>query len=271
MSRTIAARRSPVTQAAAVAAAVVIVDLVTKVAAVALLGGRHVPLPGGAALTVVYNDSFARGMALGPLTLPATLALTGLVLAMAWRVCAPLARLDAIAPTALGLLAGAAIGNAADFVRTGLGAVDFLAVPTADGAIVFNLADVAAYLGVVLLARTALVLARAAAHERRTRTSIVRPIQTARGAHAASTVTAARTARRAPREVPVAVPLFVEGGGAPAAPLRQPLAHRGDHPLGEEVHLVERRVDVGRHAQPAELRVHDRRRDDAVTLPEPAL
>jgi lipoprotein signal peptidase len=198
---------SPLAHCAAVAAGVVAIDLVTKLAAVALLDGRDVPLAGGTWLTTYYNDTFARGLALGPLTTPATLALALLVLALVWRVCAPLARHDAMAPVALGLLAGATVGNAADFLRTGVGAVDFLAVPTAEGAIVFNLADVAAYLGVALLVRTAIVLTGAAVAARR-----------APAPRGERTVGAEpRAPRHATRELPVALPLFVEQGGAALA------------------------------------------------------
>lgn len=242
---------APLARCAAVAAGVVVVDLASKVAAVALLDGRVVPLAGGVTLTTVYNDTFARGMALGPLTTPATLALTLFVLALAWRVCAALARHDAMAPTALGLMAGAAIGNAADFVRTGIGAVDFIAVPTAEGAIVFNLADVAAYLGVVLLVRTLVVLARAVVRERRV------PVAT----HAQLHAEAPRTVRRVVQEVAVAVPLFVEQDGIAPQP-------RAAADVRRDVRLTDvatRRVELPARGAPpeshdtAELRVEQHR------------
>jgi lipoprotein signal peptidase len=220
---------TPLARCATVAAGVLAIDLVSKLAAVTLLAGRDVPLAGGAWLTTYYNDTFARGLVLGQWTTAATLALAVLVLALTWRACAPLARHDLLAPVALGLLAGATVGNALDFVRTGRGAVDFLAVPTAEGAIIFNLADVAAYVGVVLLARTAVVLARAVVAERRA------PARTL--VH----VTPAAT-RQAAREVAVRVPLYVERGVAVAT---------AGTPRTEATERVERAADRRRRREPA--------------------
>lgn len=155
----------PVGRCATVGTLVLAVDIGSKVVATSLLGDGVVPLAGGTFLGVVHNSAFARGAMLGSLTMPATLLLAAIVLYMIARVCAPLAAVDAAAPRALGLVAGAAAANALDFVRTGRGVVDFLGFPTAQGAIVFNVADVAAYAGVALLARTAWRLARAAWQE----------------------------------------------------------------------------------------------------------
>lgn len=159
-------RRTPVARAAAIGAAVVVVDLTTKMIAVALLGTRTIPLPGGAFFEVVYNDAFARGISLGAWSMPATVLLAVALIWLLVRVCAELADIDGGAPIALGLIGGATAANAADFARSGRGVVDFLGVAGTEGGIVFNLADVAAYVGVALLARTGLRLASAVAAER---------------------------------------------------------------------------------------------------------
>jgi len=179
----------------AVAAATLAVDATTKLAAVTLLDGGTVPIGRVLRLTTVYNDTFARGMDVaGWAGLGAALLAVG-VMALVWRACAPLARIDRSAPAALGLVVGAAFGNALDFAHTGRGAVDFLSLPTTEGAIVFNVADVAAYVGLALLGRTALLLVGAIRRERA----------------AATRAVAARPRRLdVPVEISVAVPLFVE-------------------------------------------------------------
>lgn len=194
----------PLGRCATLALAVLAVDIGSKVVATAALGSARLPLGGGTFLGVVYNDSFARGAALGPLTLPATLILAALVLYTIGRICAPLAAVDPAAPRALGLVAGAAAANALDFVRTGQGVVDFIGVPTAQGAIVFNLADVAAYAGVALLARTTWRLALAVRREREVAPRYPR-------LHAAAELAwAARKQPRASLELVRPVPIFVE-------------------------------------------------------------
>jgi len=76
-------------------------------------------------------------------------------------VARDLSRVDTRAPAALGLVAGGAIGNLVSLLLSPAGVVDFIAIQRADGAgIVLNVADVAAYAGVVMLMRTtALVIA----------------------------------------------------------------------------------------------------------------
>ncbi len=142
------------TRCVLVASAVALVDQASKLTAAMRLDAADVQLTGGTFLTLVHNDSFARGMALGGATLPATLLLAVTMLLLVSAACAPLARVDRMAPLGLGLVAGATIGNAMDFLHTGRGAVDFIGVSTTHGALVFNLADVAAYAGVALLARS---------------------------------------------------------------------------------------------------------------------
>ncbi|MHB1224221.1 MAG: signal peptidase II [Gemmatimonadaceae bacterium] len=188
-------------------------DIASKIVATSLLGDRVVPLVSGTFLGVVYNDAFARGAMLGPLTVPATLLLAAAMLYLIARVCAPLSVVDAAAPRALGLVAGAAAANALDLVRTGRGVVDFLGLPTAEGAIIFNLADVAAYAGVVLLARTAWRVARAALQERMIAERMIaeRAPRYPRLRAAAELAWAQRQAPRRNLELVRPVPIFVEG------------------------------------------------------------
>ncbi|HEY0970917.1 MAG TPA: signal peptidase II [Gemmatimonadales bacterium] len=186
------------TRCVLVAVAVVLIDQASKVAAAARLDAADLPLAGDAFLTFVHNDAFARGMSLGGATLPATLLLAVTVLLLVAGACAPLARVDRTAPLGLGLVAGATIGNAMDFLRTGRGAVDFIGVSTADGALVFNLADVAAYTGVALLAHGSW--------------SIARHLRAGRAAHIGDAV---REPSPASVEVVRPLPLFVEPDAVP--------------------------------------------------------
>lgn len=198
------AARPPLARAARLAAIVVAVDAATKALAATHLAARDVAVAGPLSLSLTYNDTFGRGVDLGTLTAPATFALTLAFVALAAVVCTALARVDDRAPRALGLVAGAALANAADFAYTGRGAVDFLAVATRDGAVVFNLADVAAYAGVLLLLGTTASLVRAIAAERRAeRTAHLRRV-----AAAERVASAAARARRS--EIVRPVPLFAE-------------------------------------------------------------
>lgn len=236
-------RRATLRYALGVAGLTVAVDAATKLLAVALLdGGPAVAVVGSLHLVTVYNDTFARGMDIGSWAgFGAALLAVGVML-LGWRVCAPLARIDARAPLALGLVAGAALGNAIDFTHTGRGAIDFLAVSTDGGTVVFNLADVAAYLGVALLARTAVRLARAIRRER-----LAEREPTAAVALAAE-ARALRAARlEVPVEMSVAVPLFVD------ADVRAPRAAHAAR-LGDAVADGLDDVEV-RYASPR--RMHD--------------
>lgn len=205
----------PLGRCATVALAVFVIDIGTKMVATALLGDRVIHTGGATFLGVVHNDAFARGgLAMGSLTAPATLLLAAILLFVIGRVCRPLAAVDRGAPWGLGLVAGAAAANALDFVRTGRGVVDFLGVRTAHGSIVFNLADVAAYMGVVILARTAWLVARAVLEEQRLRDSQPRYARL----HAAAEAAWARR-HEGPRrpELTRAVPVFVEAAPTAAA------------------------------------------------------
>jgi lipoprotein signal peptidase len=104
---------------------------------------------------VVHNDKGAFGLTVGNYTFEVSLALTLAALLLIIPVARDLSRVDDRAPTALGLVAGGAIGNLVSLLVTPAGVVDFIAIQRADGAgIVLNIADVAAYAGVAMLMRT---------------------------------------------------------------------------------------------------------------------
>ena len=151
------ARRSPLIPLARVATLVAIGDLVTKQLAVLWIGTLE-PRGTSAAIRfgVVHNDKGAFGLSVGDYTWELSLALTLAAIALIIPVAKDLSRIDERAPTALGLIAGGAIGNLVSLLVNRAGVVDFIALQRADGVgIVLNAADVAAYAGVAMLARTA--------------------------------------------------------------------------------------------------------------------
>lgn len=151
------ARRSPLIPLARVATLVAIGDLVTKQLAVLWLGALE-PRAHAAAIRfgVVHNDKGAFGLSVGDYTWELSLVLTLAAIALIILVAKELSRIDDRAPIALGLIAGGAVGNFVSLLVTRAGVVDFIAIQRADGVgIVLNAADVAAYAGVAMLARTA--------------------------------------------------------------------------------------------------------------------
>ena len=147
---------------------VVLGDLVSKTLAVTLWTGERQPLLGQLVrIDVVQNPLGAFSSSLGPWTWQINVALTGLSVLLAAAVCPRLARLDSLAPNALGLVAGAALGNLTSLVTTPGGVPDFLAIAHGQGgALVLNFADVAAYLGLACLARLAWTIVRIIAARR---------------------------------------------------------------------------------------------------------
>jgi lipoprotein signal peptidase len=145
-------------------------DLGSKQIAFAALAahGAPVPLVGHTLrLAAVLNDQSAFGVSLGPYTWEINVVLTFLGLVLSVVLCPALAVIDCWAPIMLGLIAGAATGNVVSLFASPGGVPDFIAVNTGHGhELVFNLADVAAIAGVVLLARTAALVTRAVVHSR---------------------------------------------------------------------------------------------------------
>jgi len=149
-------RRSPLIPLARVAALVAIGDLVTKQLAVLWIGTLEPRVSSAIRFGVVHNDKGAFGLTVGDYTWELSLALTLAAIALIIPVAKDLSRLDDRAPMALGLIAGGAIGNLVSLLVNRAGVVDFIAIQRADGVgIVLNAADVAAYAGVAMLARTA--------------------------------------------------------------------------------------------------------------------
>jgi lipoprotein signal peptidase len=149
-------RRSPLVPLARLATLVAIGDLVTKQVALLWVGTLEPRASSAIRFGVVHNDKGAFGLTVGDYTWEVSLALTFAAIVLIVPVAKDLARVDHRAPTGLGLVAGGAIGNLVSLLLSPAGVVDFIAVQRADGAgIVLNVADVAAYAGVVMLMRTA--------------------------------------------------------------------------------------------------------------------
>lgn len=150
---------------AAVAGLVVYGDVVTKKVAVALWSGQTQSLIGPLVdIRVVHNTLGAFSTSLGTYTWQINVAATPAAVLLAVAVCSQLARVDAGAPAGLGLVAGAGLGNLASLLDPVGGVPDFLALNDGrGGALVLNVADVAAYLGIACCARLVWIVLRIAA------------------------------------------------------------------------------------------------------------
>jgi lipoprotein signal peptidase len=137
-------------------------DLVSKSMAVGLWTGERYPLLGRLVLIdVVQNPLGAFSTSLGAYTWEINVVATITAILLVVMVAPRLAQLDAMAPSALGMIAGAALGNLASLLTSPGGVPDFLAIVHGHGALVLNVADVAAYLGIFCCARLAWTLVRA--------------------------------------------------------------------------------------------------------------
>jgi lipoprotein signal peptidase len=157
-------------------------DLVTKWLAVTLWSGEQQPLLGRLlGIEVVHNPLGAFSISLGPLTREINIAATVAAVLLSMAVSSRLSRLDRGAPESLGLIAGAGIGNLASMLGNTAGVPDFLALSDGRGwGLVINVADVAAYIGILCCLRMAFVVARAAwermeGMERRPAGTTIRP------------------------------------------------------------------------------------------------
>jgi len=143
---------------ARIALLVAVVDWVTKGLATRFIQGDLV-LSERLRLTVVHNDAAAFGLSFGTYTWQLNLALTLFAIVVMIPVSRDLARIDRSAPRALGLIMGGAIGNLMSLVFTPKGVVDFISVGFGAGSeLVLNVADLAAYAGLVMIARTAFLI-----------------------------------------------------------------------------------------------------------------
>ncbi|MEO7998931.1 MAG: signal peptidase II [Gemmatimonadaceae bacterium] len=135
---------------------VVLVDVITKSLAVALLAPSGVPhsvIGEGVRLAIVYNPGAAFGLYLGSYSRWIFMALTAGALVILWRLFKYTVAGDYPRILAISFVAAGAIGNLLDRIRTDLGVVDFIDVgfgahrwPT------FNVADMAVSGGALLLA-----------------------------------------------------------------------------------------------------------------------
>ena len=139
-----ATRRAPVAALGATAAAVVVLDEISKALALSLLPELDGAPTRFLQLGVVHNTEQAAVM-----TGVAVLVILGFALA----TCGVLASHDRVAPVTLGLIVGAGVANATDGLTPPAGVVDWIAVG-AGGGVVVNLADVAVLAGVCLCTRT---------------------------------------------------------------------------------------------------------------------
>jgi lipoprotein signal peptidase len=139
-----ATQRAPIAALGATAAAVIVVDEISKVLARYLLPELERAPTRFIELGVVHNVD-----ATAALSAVAVLVILGLSLV----ACGALALHDRAAPVMLGLIAGAGVANATDALTPPAGVVDWIAVG-AGGGIVVNLADMAVLAGVCLCGRT---------------------------------------------------------------------------------------------------------------------
>lgn len=136
--------------------AVVLLDVLTKSLAVALLAPSGVPhevLGEGVRLALVYNPGAAFGLYLGAYSRWIFMTLTGGALVILWRLYKHTESGDIARVLAVTLVSAGAIGNLLDRIRSDMGVVDFLDLgvgahrwPT------FNVADMAVSGGALLLA-----------------------------------------------------------------------------------------------------------------------
>src|SRR5687767_9783922 len=155
----IAPRDAATTAFGGVALLVAFGDILTKQIAMTVVPASGMSLgvlPERIRLLPVLNDQAAFGVGLGTYTWEINVVVTLATIILIMRVCRDLAALDPWAPRILGLIAGAALGNLMSLTLTTGGVPDFLAVTIGGGReIVMNFADIAAYVGLVLMARLA--------------------------------------------------------------------------------------------------------------------
>jgi signal peptidase II len=135
---------------------IVVLDLVTKLLAVAVLSPQHVPhevIGNNVRLTLVYNPGAAFGLNLGIYSRWIFMALTAGALVILGRLYKATRDGDILRTIALGLVCGGAVGNLIDRIRSATGVVDFIDVGLGDLRWpTFNVADMAVSVGAFLLA-----------------------------------------------------------------------------------------------------------------------
>lgn len=151
-----------------IAAIVLAADLLSKEAAVRMLGvGVSVPLVDRVSLFVTFNKGVVGGTNIGSYTLPLNVLVTTVALLLISVIVRQLAAVDARSVSALALVFGGALGNMASMLFGPEGVADFFAVRLSDSTtIVMNVADAALWIGALLLLPVVVRLARAVRAER---------------------------------------------------------------------------------------------------------
>ncbi|MCO4099120.1 signal peptidase II [Gemmatimonas sp.] len=151
-----------------IAVAATALDLMTKEAAVRLLGNTgFVTITDRLSFTLVWNTGTAGGLMLGPGTWLLNVLMTVLALGLVLSVVRPMAAVDPRATMAMGLVSGGAIGNLLSMVAGPHGVADFIGVRlTEDTTMVANVADLFLWSGSLLLVPVGMTLYRLAKLER---------------------------------------------------------------------------------------------------------
>jgi lipoprotein signal peptidase len=149
-----ATRRVPIAALGATAAAVILVDGLSKALALHLLPELDAAPTRFLQLGVLHNGDLAWGLSAGAGSAAVTAVATLIILGLSLAVCSALASHDPGAPGTLGFIVGAGVANATDAVTAPAGVIDWIAIGGTSG-IVMNLADVVLLAGVALCARTA--------------------------------------------------------------------------------------------------------------------
>ena len=135
---------------------VVIVDLITKVAAANSLIPQHIPhevFGNTVRLTLVHNPGAAFGLHLGEYSRWIFMALTAGALYILGRLYQATKANETLRTLAIALVCGGAVGNLLDRIRSAQGVVDFIDVGVGDLRWpTFNVADMAVSIGAFLLA-----------------------------------------------------------------------------------------------------------------------
>jgi signal peptidase II len=138
------------------AAAIVVVDVITKILAVRYLSPPHVPHPligDVVRLTLAYNKGAAFSMSVGPYSRYIFGAFALIALVVLWNLYRRAHPSERLLSFALGLAWGGAAGNLIDRVRSDAGVVDFIDIGVEAWRFwTFNVADSAVTVGAIILA-----------------------------------------------------------------------------------------------------------------------
>jgi signal peptidase II len=154
-----------------VALVVLLCDLATKELALFFLsdGAVRLPLlPKAIRFVLVANSGAAGGVWLGEHTRAINIGATTFAITLATPVCRALAQIHRLAPMSLGLIVGAAMGNLLSLLIAPA-VIDFIAIDRGHGhEFVFNVADVAALAGLLLMAPITIAIVQRLRETRRT-------------------------------------------------------------------------------------------------------